>query len=367
VLVRRISQLALFILVGLCLAWALSIDVVSLPHSTSYRLGAYLLLTIGLYGVTSGIDLEAARRDRRVIVPAVTVGVVCKAIIIGGTLAVAWRDPLFLILGVAVAQIDPLSVAALLGNKRMSSRAQAVLATWASFDDPFTVVLSIYAAAIAVNTFGIGDTASSGTGPLVLYAANLAGNLALAVLAWGLWRLIAGRAWLQYAALLAFLATATLTGWMLAVALVGLFARPHRLVSQVPRITQWAMYAASVALGVLLVDGVDIARGATLGIAAFSAHALIAWPLTRGMPRVDRWHLAAAQQNGITAIILALTLQTQFDGVVAVVAPAIIVANLIHLTANWLLDRRLARPPASPSERPAALDSAPGDPGQLSG
>jgi hypothetical protein len=91
----------------------------------------------------------------------------------------------------------------------------------------------------------------------------------------------------------------------------------------------------------LLIDGVQIWRGISLGIAAFAAQIVAAALLTIGMPRPDRWHLAFAQQNGITAIILALTLQIQFDGVVAVVAPAIITANLIHAAANRLVDRKL--------------------------
>ncbi|MFD0598764.1 hypothetical protein ACFQZ4_46070 [Catellatospora coxensis] len=111
----------------------------------------------------------------------------------------------------------------------------------------------------------------------------------------------------------------------------------------------------------LLIDGIAIAEGISLGVAAFAAQTVAAWLLTRGMPRNDRWHLAAAQQNGITAIILALTLQIQFDGVVAVVAPAIITANLLHTAANHLLDRHL-RPAAAvpaPAPRLQATPAAP--------
>jgi len=339
-LVRSIGQLLLFGLIGLGLSWALSVDVDTLSHSTYYEFGAYLLLAIGLYGATSSIDLAQARHDRRIIVSAVTVGVVLKAILIGGVLALAWRDPLFLILGVAVAQIDPLSVAALMGDARMSVRARTVLASWSSFDDPFTVILAIYAASVAVNTFGLGDTTPSDTSPLLLYAVDLGGNLVLAGGAWLIWRLIGKRPWLRYLALTGFLAVSVATGWMLAIAIIGLFARPKTLHAMMPRLTRFALYAASLALGILLIDGIAVGMGVSLGIAAYGAQIVAAALLTKGMPRTDRWHLALAQQNGITAIILALTLQIQFDGVVAVVAPAIITVNLLHAVINGFTDRK---------------------------
>ncbi|MFD0598765.1 cation:proton antiporter [Catellatospora coxensis] len=190
---RRIGQLSLFILLGLGIAWALSADVDALAHSTSYRVGAYLLLAVGLYSATYGIDLAQARTDKKIIVGAVTVGVVVKALLIGGLLALAWQNPLFLLLGVAVAQIDPLSVAALMGDERMSTRARTVLAAWSSFDDPFTVVLAVYASAVAATSFGLGGSSASDSDPLLLYAADLAGNLAVAAVAWALWRVAGSR------------------------------------------------------------------------------------------------------------------------------------------------------------------------------
>lgn len=358
---RRIGQLVLFSLIGLGLALALSLDVDALSHSDGYKAGAFLLLAIGLYGATSGIDVPQARHDKRIIISAVTIGVVVKALLIGGVLALAWRDPLFLILGVAVAQIDPLSVASLMGDKRMSVRARNVLFAWSSFDDPFTVILAIYAAAVAVNSFGIGNAGpASGTDPLLLYAVDLGGNLVLAAAAWLIWRLIGDRPWLQYLALALFLAASVATGWMLAIALIGLFARPASLQPLIPKITQGALYAATIGLGLLLIDGIAIWQGVSLGVAAFAAQAVAAALLTRGMPRVDRWHLAAAQQNGITAIILALTLQIQFDGVVAAVAPAIITVNLLHVGINRLLDLRLGhhQMPTAPKPRQATSAGA---------
>lgn len=99
-----------------------------LEHARWYTLVVALLLATGLYASTYGIDLKEARRHIKLIVSAVTLGVVLKAAIVGGSLAVIFQDPFFLILGVAVAQIDPLSVASLMKGNRMSTKAKTILA-----------------------------------------------------------------------------------------------------------------------------------------------------------------------------------------------------------------------------------------------
>ena len=73
--------------------------------------------------------------------------------------------------------------------------------------------------------------------------------------------------------------------------------------------------------------------------------------------RGDRARLALGQQNGLTAIILALLLEPNFPGTIAVVAPAIIVVNLLHALCNGLYDR-IAPPVRDPDDdqRPPALD-----------
>jgi hypothetical protein len=68
--------------------------------------------------------------------------------------------------------------------------------------------------------------------------------------------------------------------------------------------------------------------------------------VARRLPARDRWYLACGQQNGITAIILAVLLEPVFPGVVAVVAPAILVVAILHDLSNAALDRWL---PPSPN------------------
>lgn len=73
-------------------------------------------------------------------------------------------------------------------------------------------------------------------------------------------------------------------------------------------------------------------------LAASASQIAVGYLLTGGLPAGDRIHLALAQQNGITAIVLALRLEAQFPGVAAMVAPAVLTTNLTHAVANRVLD-----------------------------
>jgi hypothetical protein len=140
-------------------------------------------------------------------------------------------------------------------------------------------------------------------------------------------------------------AVAALAVWqflMLSVALIGLFLRPRPLGRALPPLVGSALVVATILLGVLLTFGVDLVSGLALGLAAFGAQVLVGYLLTFGLPARDRTHLAFAQQNGLTAIILALRLDAQYAGIVAAVAPAIVVTNVIYVACNRVLDWRNA-------------------------
>lgn len=91
------------------------------------------------------------------------------------------------------------------------------------------------------------------------------------------------------------------------------------------------------------INGVNILTGLALGGAAYGTQILVGYLLTRKLPSRDRMHIAFAQQNGITAIILALLFETYYPGTIAIVAPAILVINTLHATANCLLDVRWSK------------------------
>jgi len=344
-------KLILLVLAGLGVAGVVGIH--GLEDAGWYTIVVALLLATGLYASTYGIDLKEARQHLKLIVTAVTVGVVLKAAIIGGSLAIIFQDPFFLILGVAVAQIDPLSVAALMKGKRMSAKAKTILASWASFDDPITVILALYAPLLVMQFTDIelgligGQT---GGASFVSYIVELGINIGLAAQAFCLYTVIRYyskqiSAWVAFgvsAAVYALLAVtfsiSVLYFMMLGIALIGLFLRPPKLDKYIDRAIIWALGLAAVLLGFLLVDGINLWAGIALGVAAYCSQIIVGFLLTKRLPSKDRWHIAFAQQNGITAIVLALLFEPIHPGTVAIVAPAIIVINTLHTVVNKLLD-----------------------------
>ncbi|GII05884.1 cation:proton antiporter [Planobispora takensis] len=320
----------LIVVVGLGWLAAELGGVSGLENSSVYVLFSSLLLAIGLYGSTHGIDRAEAREHTRLIVLAVTVGVILKTAFIAGVVYLVSGDPRALIMAVVVAQIDPLSVAAVMRDDRLSGRAKTILAAWSSFDDPVTIILAVYAAAMV--------SGSDGGGLSAAYFADLGLNALFALVAYLVWRLIRNAPpVLSYAAAAAAVVSAAWSSLMLGLATAGLYLR-------VPD-SRWPARAVSVAfalsaflMGLLLVGGANTGMGVLLGLAAFAAQMLAALVLTHGLPVIDRIHLGLAQQNGVTAVILALVFERDFGGFVAVIAPAILTVNLVHAVANRTAD-----------------------------
>ena len=340
---------------GLSFAWLAGVH--NLENASWYIFVVASLLVIGLYASTYSIDLKEARQHFKIILSAVTIGVVLKAVIIGGSLALLFQDPYFLILGITVAQIDPLSVAHLLKGSRMTKKAKTILASWASFDDPITVILSLYAPLIVMQFTGLELEAITGnqdtTSNITAYLRELGLNLGLAAQAFLLYTvvryytkeisawLVAGVSLAIYVLLALAFSISVLYFMMLGIALIGLFLRPPKVVKLIDHAIMWAFCAAALLLGMLLVGGVDIWKGIALGVAAYFAQVIVGFLLTRSLPKKDRWHISFAQQNGITAIILALLFEPVHPGTVAIVAPAILVVNGLHWVMNRLVDKHL--------------------------
>lgn len=55
---------------------------IALPHVPGYSLVLYALLAVGLYGSVHGIDLTELKTHRSIVVSAITVGVLLKALLI---------------------------------------------------------------------------------------------------------------------------------------------------------------------------------------------------------------------------------------------------------------------------------------------
>jgi NhaP-type Na+/H+ or K+/H+ antiporter len=364
-------------------------------HSSQYLYGATALLAIGLFGSTSGIFIEAFRSNIRLILTAVTLGVFLKAALIAGCMYLIYRDPAYFVLGVAVAQIDPLSVSAMQRNSRLSKGGNAILLAWSSFDDPVTMLFTIYLSAFALSRMGSGIGLPSDSilaGGLSSFGESLLVNAAFAGFALALWVGIvaANRAILRSSAsrrrmravaraplvpalnilaivlLIVLAVVAVMYFLMLGLAIVGLFFRPS-LGTVLGWLTRVAFVSAAVCLGMVLVSGFHLVPGLALGGVAFIAQVLVGGLITRSLPKSDRGYLACGQQNGITAIILALLLEPSFPEAAGIVAPAILAANLLHgvCTAAWgrVVDRNLSPeraddPSPEPADRCNPLQSA---------
>ncbi|GLZ41966.1 hypothetical protein [Actinokineospora sp. NBRC 105648] len=343
-------------------------------HSPVYSWVITALLGLGLYAAAFGIDLSEARAHLRTVLLAVTVGVLAKVALIAGVMLLFFDDdPRVVLLAVAVAQIDPLSVAALRDRSRLSPAGRSLLSAWASFDDPVTVLLTAYLAAFVLPGDGATGLGVLDTG-VVAVLLNLGLNLVFAAAVAALWWAFRARARRRREPLtparrrvLVVLTTVLVLGLavfavanalLLGLAFVGLVVRPA-IGPVIDRLAAIALYAGTFAIGVVLVNGVGWVPGLVLGVAAFLAQAVIALVLpATGLARGDRLGLALAQQNGLTAIVLALLLEPVYPGAAGTVAFAVLVINAGHGLAN----ARYNRPPPAPDGPGPAPRPAPADP-----
>jgi len=311
------------------------IDISDLPTQPFYEPFTYTLLAIGLYGSVYGIQLKELKNHNRIVIRAVTIGVLLKTLIIGGILYLVTRQPAAFLLALTVAQIDPLAVANLLtgDSSHLSDRARTILSAWSSFDDPMTVLLSIY----ALYFFVPHGASENFLGILSPFFLSLGQNLLFAALTFWLSCQFKGNNTFLTLLLAVCFVIAVTFKWMLGIALIGLFLRPH--IKRLPDLISAAFYIAILLLGFLLVNGINWFAGLILALAAMLAQVTVGFLLTRGLPRVERFYLAFAQQNGITAMILALLFETELSETVSIVAPAILFINLGYYIINQMLQK----------------------------
>jgi NhaP-type Na+/H+ or K+/H+ antiporter len=350
--------LRLLLCIGIGVFIALALNIHGLQNMPWYMPLISILLSIGLYASTYGIDLKEARKHLKIILSAVTIGVILKSLITGLVLTTIFKDPFFFILGIAVAQIDPLSVAGLMRGNRMSKKAKTILASWASFDDPITVLLSLYAPLLVTQLTDIelGSIAGASTNDSFLaYIFELGLNLGLAAQAFCLYAVIrfyakqisawiaAGVSLTLYTLLAISFSVSIIFFMMLGIALIGLFLRPTKVDNFIDGTIKTALWIAALLLGLLLVGNIDIWKGIALGAMGYIAQIIVGFLLARKLHKKDMWHIAFAQQNGITAIILALLFEPVYPGTVAIVAPAIIVINTLHWLCNFIIDKTILK------------------------
>ncbi len=310
---------------GVALAWFTGIVPQDIPY---YEHFLYALLAIGLYGSVYGIDLGEFKQHRNIVLKAVTFGVALKGMVIGAGLWLVLGTPLAFLLGMIVAQIDPLSVSYLVDKKgsQFSSLGRTVLRAWSSFDDPMTVLLALYVFL---------PLAMGADFDFTIYGTQLGYNLMFALLFFGISRFVPAR----FLVVPAFLVAVPFQ-LMLGIALCGLFLRPS-LDSVLPRLTNIAFVLAAGILGTLVsFDLPLIGIGVLLGVASFLSQILATALVAKGLSWNDKLFLAVAQYNGITSVILALVIGAVFGEVVTIIAVAVVTINSIYYVTNHMVERR---------------------------
>lgn len=308
----------------------------ALSRNGVFASGTTLLLGVGLYAGMCGISAADLRRNRNAVLAAVTVGVVAKALLIGAVVYLFYRSPASWLLGIAVAQIDPLAVAATLRHRAVSPGAKAVLTAWACFDDPATILLTAYVALPALTGSGLGGPAAEASAGSTML--NLALNASMAGAVYGCVRLLRPGRTLMLLALPVLVVLAAAFGLLLGLAVLGLFFRPLSG-RALDLLVTCAVLAAAFLLGAMLRDGVDLVEGLLLGAAAYAAQIAVGLAITRRRPRRDRAVIALGQQNGLTALALALALEPSVPQAVRVIGVAVGTTWVLYGVGNLLAER----------------------------
>jgi len=327
-------------------------------QTATWTVTAAIVLATGLYLAVLGIDRTEAKDHWRIVAVAVTIGVVGKWLLIFALCFALDHDWRYILLAMAVAQIDPLQVAALLNNSRMSARARTLVTCWASFDDPVTTVLAVLLLSLwgVINPVG----APSGIGWSDAMASVLPIFVVLLLLAIALQirRRYKTNMQLQLdedsknTLVLSAIVIGSIFRMFSLAALAGWFVRPRWLQGKVAdRLLQMALVIAMLMVGVLLSGGIDWTGGVLLGCATYCSQIIAAWIimyfmvirkaknlLQRQQAIRDTAHISLAQQNGLTAVVLALNLEPFLAGSVATVAVCVLVVNVLNLVGNMAFD-----------------------------
>lgn len=294
----------------------------------------YTLLAIGLYGAVYGIQLNEFNNHRHLILRAVTFGVLIKSLIIGIILFFIFQTPYAFLYGIIVAQIDPLSVAHLIGGKsqKFSESGRTILRAWSSFDDPITVLLALYVFLPLVVTTVVISSAN--------YLFQIGLNLLFTAIFYLLYKIVKRNNFVSLILLLIAFFFAITFQLMLGIALIGLFIRPR--IKFLPIVIQVTFIIAAIILGSLLImDAQSIAFGIVLGIVAFLSQVIATLLVAPKLNRIDKLFLSIAQYNGITSIILALIISQWVNHIVSIIGFAVITINILYYGTNYLLERQI--------------------------
>jgi len=364
--IRRLALMGVALVLG---AVALAPTLPSgFQWKPTFGLFVALVLSVGMFASARRIRIEGARGQLGTILVAGSMGGSVKGCLIAaGLLAMTRVSPTLaaflgeeamvtaLLFGLVIAQIDPVSVTESLDWKahhpdrlQLSVQGQALIHSWSTIDDLASLVLTSLLLPILAGTGGESL-------PLVLV--ELALNIpffAAILLLWAALRRFMTKRLAQVSSLILMAGTVLSGAFLharLGVAAAGLLFRelsPRN--EMVIRRSVWIAYAAVlVAIGALLSHASPdqffsgIVLGALLALLTIAAQAIVAVPLTRKLPWVERVSIMLSQQNGMTAAVLGVTLDQYRPGALPVVAIAIIVINVLHLMTTTLFERWVQR------------------------
>ena len=307
----------------------------------SYELFSYTLLWLWLYAWVYWIDISEFKKHKKLVLSAISFWVILKSIIIWWLLYFFTHNPLSFIFWVIVAQIDPISVGYLLKwgkDKRLSCSGETVLRAWSAFDDPMTVLLSLY-------VFLPFTLQYIQWGNLIFnfqeYFQQLWVNILFVWIIYCMYKIITQQKNTSHKIQIYLLFFTITIGiyfqLMLSIAVIALFLRPN-IEYIIEYITSWAFYAASFLLWILLITNFNILWGIFIAIFCIFSQIISAFLLANKFSFQDRVYLGFGQQNGITSIILAVLIFQYFPSTVWYIAPAIIVINILHYILNRYAD-----------------------------
>jgi hypothetical protein len=336
---KSIIQTILAFFLGLFLVSVFNFEIDS--TNTIFLFVTYLLLAIGLYSSVYGIDIKELKEHGKLVLSAVTIGVIFKTFFIGGVFYLIFRSPLAFVFAVIVAQIDPLGTAQLMSsNKHLSKTGQTIIRAWSSFDDPMTVLISIY--------FVLPFLLEQGRS-FFDYVIGFIFNLALALGVYLLNKFVVKKDIYKILLLVICLVLCAFYQFMLAIAIIALFLRPQKIFNKTEfepilgRILTTAFLLSTLIFGAFAKDGINILWGAVVGILVVISQIVATYFITNKLNKKDRVNIAFAQYNGITSILLAVFFQGYFDGVVSVIISALVFINLIYYFNNSIFKPRIVK------------------------
>jgi len=341
ILNHNLFKFVFFILLGLFLSVLFQKQGINLSE-IDYTYLTYSLLAIGLYGGVYAIDLKEFRIHKKIIISAITIGVILKSLIIGGLLFFFTQNILSFLFGIIVAQIDPISVSHLLQKnktKKLSKSGETILRAWSSFDDPMTVLLSIYLALPLLGTYIKGKDLSF---DFTSYFSELFYNLLFAAFIFILFKIFqkkfSQKKILEILLLVIIFCFVIYFKLMLSIALIALFFRP-KISKTLDKAINFSLYISTILLGILLINGISFFIGFLLAIFTVLSQIIALFILMREFSQKDKVYLAFGQQNGITSIILAIIIESFYSGTISIIAPAIFFINSLYFILNHLADK----------------------------